>query len=220
MMFTLGHNNMLNAISKEEVVERVAADLTAEVREQGLGVTADAGDELHISLLSARLLPMRDKQLGASLAADEEAVVAITTAGRDTPRTTDVEVCDLPRLEKGQRSLVVSALGHAATATLGCQADRASLAIGLKKPGWQVSTNYFTMTLEFEDALEINVTKLLMNSLNVLGQSGILEQCADSGCRALCVLVSILSISRRAHLDVGEHPLAGRRRHRGGGRSE
>jgi hypothetical protein len=34
------------------------------------------------------------------------------------------------------------------------------------------------------------------------------------------VLGSVLSISRRAHLDVGEHPLAGRRRHRGGGRSE
>jgi hypothetical protein len=99
-MFTLGHNNMLNAIGKEEVIELLAADLTAEVREQSLGVTADARDKLDISLLSALLFPMRDKQLGASLAADEEAVVAITTAGRDTPRPTDVEVCDLPRLEK------------------------------------------------------------------------------------------------------------------------
>ena len=129
-------------------------------------------------------------------------------------------MCDLPRLEKSQRSLVVNALGQAATAALGCQADRASLAVSLEKPGWQVSTHYFTMTLELENALEINVTKLLMNSLNVLGQSGILEQCADSGCCVMRVLVSVLSISRRAHLDVGEHPLAGRRRHRGGGRSE
>ena len=105
-------------------------------------------------------------------------------------------------------------------AALGCQADWAGLAIGLEKPGWQISTHYFTMTLELENPLDINVTKLLMKSLNVLGQGGILEQRADSGCRAMRVLVSVLSISRRAHLDVGEHPLAGRRRHRGGGRSE
>jgi hypothetical protein len=80
MMFTLGHNDMLNAIGKEEVIELVAADLTVEVREQSLGVTADARDKLNISLLSARLFAMRDKQLGTSLAADEEAVVPITTA--------------------------------------------------------------------------------------------------------------------------------------------
>jgi hypothetical protein len=47
------------------------------------------------------------------------------------------------------------------------------------------------MTLELENALEINVTKLFMNSLNVLDQSGILEQCADSGCRVMRVLVSV-----------------------------
>jgi hypothetical protein len=35
------------------------------------------------------------------------------------------------------------------------------------------------VTLELEDALEINVTKLLMYLLNVLCQSGILEQCAE-----------------------------------------
>jgi hypothetical protein len=80
MVFTLGHNDMLNAIGKEEVIELVAADLTVEVREQSLGVTADARDKLNISLLSARLFAMRDKQLGTSLAADEEAVVPITTA--------------------------------------------------------------------------------------------------------------------------------------------
>jgi hypothetical protein len=79
MMFTLGHNDMLNAIGKEEVIELVAADLTAEVREQSLGVTADARDKLDISLLSTRLFAMRDKQLGTSLAADEEAVVPIAT---------------------------------------------------------------------------------------------------------------------------------------------
>ena len=129
-------------------------------------------------------------------------------------------MCDLPRLEKSQRSLVVSTLRQAAATALGCQADWAGLAIFLKKPGWQVSTHYFTMTLELEDALEINVTKLLMNSLNVLGQCGILEHLADSRCRAMRVLVSVLGINRRAHLDVGERPLAGRRRHRGRGRSE
>ena len=80
MMFTLGHNDMLNAISKEEVVKLVAADLTAEVRVQSLGVTADACDELDIRLLSTRLFAMRDKKLGTSLAADKQAVVAITTA--------------------------------------------------------------------------------------------------------------------------------------------
>jgi len=57
----------------------VTADLTAEVR-VGVGVTADARDELDICLLSARLFAMRDKQLGTSLAADKQAVVSITTA--------------------------------------------------------------------------------------------------------------------------------------------
>ena len=80
MMFTLGHDNMLNAVSKEEVIKLVAADLTAEVRVQSLGVTADACDKLDIRLLSTRLFAMRDKKLGTSLAADKQAVVAITTA--------------------------------------------------------------------------------------------------------------------------------------------
>jgi hypothetical protein len=71
---------MLNSISKQEVIKLVAADLTAEVREQSLGVTADARDELDIILLCARLFAMRDKQLGTSLAADKEAVVPIATA--------------------------------------------------------------------------------------------------------------------------------------------
>ena len=66
------------------------------------------------------------------------------------------------------------------------------------------------MTLELEDALEINVTKLLMYSLNVLCQSGILEQRADGGCRTIRVHVSVLSINRRAHLDVREATLAAR----------
>jgi hypothetical protein len=57
------------------VVKLVAADLTAEVRVQGLGVTAD-----DIRLLSARLFAMRDKHLGTSLAAYKQAVVSITTA--------------------------------------------------------------------------------------------------------------------------------------------
>jgi hypothetical protein len=81
---TLSHNisksRLVNAISKEDVVELVAADLTAEVREQGLGVTADARHELDICLLRARLFAMRDKQLGTSLAAYEQAVVPIATA--------------------------------------------------------------------------------------------------------------------------------------------
>ncbi len=167
MMFTLGHNDMLNAISKQEVVKLVAADLAAEVREEGLGVTADAHDELDICLLRACLFAMRDKQLGTSLDADKQAVVPIATAWRNAPRSAHVKVCNLPRLEESQRGLVVNTLGQAATAALGCQAYRAGLPIGLEKPGWQISTHYITMTLELEDALEINVTKLLMNSLNV-----------------------------------------------------
>ncbi len=64
--------------------------------------------------------------------------------------------------------------------------------------------------LELEDALEINVTKLLMYSLNVLCQSGILEQRADGRCCAIRVLVGVLSINRRAHLDAREATLAAR----------
>jgi hypothetical protein len=62
------------------VIKLIAADLTAEVREQSLGVTADARDELDISLLRARLFAMRDKQLGTSLAADKQAILPIATA--------------------------------------------------------------------------------------------------------------------------------------------
>ncbi len=79
MMFTLGHDNMLNAVSKEEVIKLVAADLTAEVREQSLGVTADARDKLDISSLCSCLFVMRDKQFGTSPTADKEAVVPIAT---------------------------------------------------------------------------------------------------------------------------------------------
>ncbi len=62
------------------MIKLIAADLTAEVREQSLGVTADARDELDISLLRARLFAMRDKQLGTSLAADKQAILPIATA--------------------------------------------------------------------------------------------------------------------------------------------
>ena len=76
--------------------------------------------------------------------------------------------------------MFVNTLGHAATAALGCQANRTSPPIGFEKLGRQISTHYFTMTLELENALEVDVTKLLMNSLNVLSQSSALEQRAGS----------------------------------------
>ena len=60
VVFTLGHNDVLNAVSKQEVVKLVAADLTAEVREEGLGVAADSRDELDICLLNTGLLTVRD----------------------------------------------------------------------------------------------------------------------------------------------------------------
>jgi hypothetical protein len=72
MMFTLGHDNMLNVISKEEVIKHIAADLTAEVREDSLGVTVDSCDEPHISLLHVRFFVMRDKYLGTSLVSDKQ----------------------------------------------------------------------------------------------------------------------------------------------------
>jgi hypothetical protein len=112
--------------------------------------------------------------------------------------------CDIPRLEESQRRLVVDTLRQATTPALGGQADWAGLPIGLEKTGWQIRTYHFTVTLEHEDALEINVIKLLMYSLNVLCQSGILEQRADGRCCAIRVLVSDLSINRRAHIDVRE----------------
>jgi hypothetical protein len=80
MMFTLGHDNMLNAVNKEEVIKLFAADLTAEVREQSLGVTVNTRDKLDISSLCACLFAMRDKQLGTSPATDKKAVVPIATA--------------------------------------------------------------------------------------------------------------------------------------------
>ena len=69
MVFTLGHNDVLDAVSKQEVIKLVAADLTAEVREEGLGAAADARDELDICLLNTGLLTVRDKNLGSSLQA-------------------------------------------------------------------------------------------------------------------------------------------------------
>jgi hypothetical protein len=53
--------------------------------------------------------------------------------------------------------------------------------------------------------------------LNVLCQSGIFKQRADGRC---CAIRALVRIHRRAHLDVREATLAGRRRHRGGGRSQ
>ena len=82
-------------------------------------------------------------------------------------------MCDLPRFEESQRRLVVDTLGQATTPALGGQADWAGLPISFEKLGWQISTHYFTVTLELEDALEVYVTKLLMYSLNVLCQSSI-----------------------------------------------
>ena len=140
------------------MIKLVAADLTAEVREQSLGVTADARD--HLLLLHRRLFAMRYKQLGTSLAADKQAIVPIATACRDAPRPTDVDT-----------------LGQATTPALGGQADWAGLPISFEKLRWQISTHYFTVTLELEeleDALEVDVTKLLMYSLDVLSQSGII----------------------------------------------
>jgi hypothetical protein len=71
---------MMNSVNKEEVIKLVAADLTAEVRDQSLGVTANARDKLDINSLCACLFAMRDKQLGTSPATDKEDVVPIATA--------------------------------------------------------------------------------------------------------------------------------------------
>ena len=40
MMFTLWYNDMLDVISKQKMVKLVAADFTAKIREQSLGVAA------------------------------------------------------------------------------------------------------------------------------------------------------------------------------------
>ena len=116
-----------------------------------------------------------NKHLGSSLAANKQAVVAVTTARRNTPETADVEVCDLPRLEKSQRGLVGNTLGQTATTAFGGQANRARLSVCFEKLGRQVSTHNFTVTLELEDALEVDVTKLLMDSLYLFGQGSTLE---------------------------------------------
>ena len=126
-------------------------------------------------------------------------------------------MCALPRLEESQRRLVVDTLGQVTTPVLGDQTDWAGLSISFEKLRCQISTHYFTVTIELEDALEVDVTKLLMYSLNVLCRSGIFKQCADGRC---CTIRALVIIHRRAHLDVREATLAGRRRNRGGGRSE
>ena len=110
VLFAFGHNDVLNAVSKQEVVKLFAADLTSEVREEGLGVAADTRDELNICLLNPDLLVVRDKHLGVSLVANKQDVVSVTTSRRNTSRATDVEVCDLPRLEESQRDLVGNTL--------------------------------------------------------------------------------------------------------------
>jgi hypothetical protein len=76
-------------------------------------------------------------------------------------------------LRRGHRRLVVDTLGQATTPGLGGQADWAGLSIYFEKLRWQISTHCFTVTLELEDALEVDVTNLLMYSLNVLCQGGI-----------------------------------------------
>ena len=47
------------------------------------------------------------------------------------------------------------------------------------------------MTLELEGALEVDVTKILMNSLNVFGQSSILDQRVVARCSVIRVLVRV-----------------------------
>ncbi len=126
-------------------------------------------------------------------------------------------MCALPRLEESQRRLGVDTLGQVTTPALGDQTDWAGLSISFEKLRWQISTHYFTVTIELEDALEVDVTKLLMYSLNVLCRNDIFKQCADGRC---CVIRDLVIIHRRDHLDVREATLAGRRRNRGGGRNE
>ena len=153
-------------------------------------------------------------------------MVAVTTARRNAPGAADVEVRDLPRLEESQRGLVGNTLGQTATTALGGQANRAHLSVCFEKLGRQVSTHNFTVTLELEDALEVDVTKLLMDSLYLFGQGSTLEQRTDGrgcGIRALervCKSkLRVLSINRRIRIDVSEATLAARRRRLGGGRS-
>ena len=82
------------------------------------------------------------------------------------------------------------------------------------------------MTLELENALEIDVTKQFMNSLNVFRQCSTLEQRTNgSGCgirsleRISKSKLRVLSINRRIRIDVSGATLAARRRRLGGGRS-
>ena len=167
-------------------------------------MAADARDELDIWLLNTGLLTVRNKHLGSSLAANKQAVAAVTTARRNAPGGAYVEVCDLPRLEESQRGLVGNTLWQTASTALGGQASRARLLVCFEKFGKQISTHKFTVTLELEDALEVDVTKLLMNSLNVFSQSSTLEQRADGrGCdirsleRICKSKLRVLSINRR-----------------------
>ena len=220
------NRNGIFFISEQEVVKLDAAKLTAEVREEGLGVAADARDELDICLLNTGLLTVRNKHLGASLAANKQAVVAVTTARRNAPGAADVEMRDLPGLEESQCGLVGNTLGQTATTALGGQANRARLSVCFEKLGRQVSTHNFTVTLELEDALEVDVTKLFMNSLNVFRQCSTLDQRTNgSGCgirsleRICRSKLRVLSINRRIRIDVSEATLAARRRRLGGGRS-
>ncbi len=160
---------------------------------------------LTYALLNTGLLTVRDKHLGASLAAHKQAVVAVTTARRNAPGAADVEVCDLPRLERSQRGLVGNTLGQTATTALRGQANRARLSVCFEKLGRQVSTHNFTVTLELENALEIDVTKQFMNSLNVFRQCITLEQRTnDSGCgiRSLeRICKSKLRVLSQGHLE-------------------
>jgi hypothetical protein len=54
------------------------------------------------------------------------------------------------------------------TPVLGSQTDWSDLSINFEELRWQISTHNFTVTLELEDELEVDVTNLLMYSLNVL----------------------------------------------------
>ncbi len=168
---------------------------------------------------------MRDKHLGASLASNKQAVVSVTTARRNASGAADVEVRDLPKLEESKRGLVGNTLGQVATTTLGGQANRSRLSVCSEKFGRQISTHNFTVMLELKDALEVDVTKLLMDALDLFGQGSTLEQCTDGrGCvihslGQICKSKRVWSINRRIRIDVSETTLAARRRRLGGGHS-
>ena len=91
--------------------------------------------------MNTGLLTVRNKHLGASLAANKQAVVVVTTARRNASGAADIEVCDLPRLEKIQRGRVGNTLWQTATTALGGQANRTRLSVCFEKLGRQVSTH-------------------------------------------------------------------------------